>query len=614
MQHLFLIHVGPMQAFIAAARRTRDLWFGSWLMSELSKAAARAVAEAAGEEALIFPAASLDELQPDSDLPDDDLSVANKIVALVEKPDDVAKKAEAALRERLDVLAKIALDEANGSLATRSTAEDQIKDLPEFYWVAVPLPDENEYKNVREKAENLLAARKNLRNFEQPDWGSSRPKSSLDGNRESVIPESSYPSRNDSQTERDEKIKALYKNYRARNAEQLSGVDLLKRLGKREKGGKRKRFPSTSHMAVLPLKKQLKEKVTPAKWKAYWDELPSTAQEEEQVYHSLKLPNLGDADGSLLFASRLLDYFDKPRNGNNNHSSELAKAQQALADFYEATGLDKPNPYYALLVGDGDFIGRTINHQETPPAHRKLSEALAEFAGKASSIVKEHDGAVVYAGGDDVMALLPIHRAIQCAAELAKQFREMMDSFTDDKDRSPTFSAGIAIFHHIEPLEDALQAARDAEKEAKSIKGKNALAVTEAKRSGAPRTVKGHWDELNTRLLRLAAFYQEEQLPAGLAHQLRDAYLHLGGQKAFADNKDLRKVLAKEAGRIVVRKEGTDAAQQYVEKELENLNGTYSVEQIANELIIAVTLARAADQAGMTLPLPEESENGTMDH
>lgn len=35
--------LGPIQDFISAARRTRDLWFGSFLLSEISKATAKAV-------------------------------------------------------------------------------------------------------------------------------------------------------------------------------------------------------------------------------------------------------------------------------------------------------------------------------------------------------------------------------------------------------------------------------------------------------------------------------------------------------------------------------------------------------------------------------------------
>ena len=43
MNHLLQIAIGPVQEFIAAARRTRDLWFGSYLLSEISKAAALSV-------------------------------------------------------------------------------------------------------------------------------------------------------------------------------------------------------------------------------------------------------------------------------------------------------------------------------------------------------------------------------------------------------------------------------------------------------------------------------------------------------------------------------------------------------------------------------------------
>lgn len=43
--HLVSIAIGPVQSFIAQARRTRDLWFGSFVLSELSRAAARSMTE-----------------------------------------------------------------------------------------------------------------------------------------------------------------------------------------------------------------------------------------------------------------------------------------------------------------------------------------------------------------------------------------------------------------------------------------------------------------------------------------------------------------------------------------------------------------------------------------
>lgn len=44
MNYLISIAIGPVQEFIASARRSRDLWFGSWLLSELSKVDATVIA------------------------------------------------------------------------------------------------------------------------------------------------------------------------------------------------------------------------------------------------------------------------------------------------------------------------------------------------------------------------------------------------------------------------------------------------------------------------------------------------------------------------------------------------------------------------------------------
>src|SRR5271157_3282768 len=98
MSHLIAISVGPVQEFIAAARRTRDLWFGSFLLSELSKAAARAISEKAGQDCLIFPAPErVEELAPRSDL-----SVANVVLAQLPagcEPSTIAQEAKKYVQE-----------------------------------------------------------------------------------------------------------------------------------------------------------------------------------------------------------------------------------------------------------------------------------------------------------------------------------------------------------------------------------------------------------------------------------------------------------------------------------------------------------------------------------
>src|SRR5436190_1492786 len=76
MSYLFLVNIGPVQGFIDSARRTRDLAFGSGLLSELSRAAAHEIVRQNGLDSLIFPAPSQQALlQPDNK----QFIVANKI-------------------------------------------------------------------------------------------------------------------------------------------------------------------------------------------------------------------------------------------------------------------------------------------------------------------------------------------------------------------------------------------------------------------------------------------------------------------------------------------------------------------------------------------------------
>ena len=88
MSHLLAIAVGPVQEFIAAARRTSDLWFGSYLLSEISRAVAKSVE--ADKSELIFPSSS------------DAENVANVILAELPagEPRDVAARAKAAAQKR----------------------------------------------------------------------------------------------------------------------------------------------------------------------------------------------------------------------------------------------------------------------------------------------------------------------------------------------------------------------------------------------------------------------------------------------------------------------------------------------------------------------------------
>src|SRR5690242_8743467 len=104
--HLLLVTLGPVQDFIAQARRTRDLWYGSHLLSELSRAAARTLIDEGGK--LIFPSLETGDAQlvtclaPLRDDTTPPQNIANKLLAEVPEGTDPQQLAKAARKAVAD--------------------------------------------------------------------------------------------------------------------------------------------------------------------------------------------------------------------------------------------------------------------------------------------------------------------------------------------------------------------------------------------------------------------------------------------------------------------------------------------------------------------------------
>lgn len=613
MNYLLSIAIGPVQDFIATARRSRDLWFGSWLLSELSKAAAFTICEGKDENLsrLIFPSVqSINDIDPKAN---SDFNVVNKILAVVSNPKATCEAVREAMQGRLEQIRKDAYRRIpRNRLFYEDKAIAQVKDLVELFWAAYPLEDIGNYSLARENAELLLNARKSTRNFKSSeDWSSNAPKSSLDGQRESVIDDNIYEMLGKGQMTKEEFLR-----YGLRENERLCGVGLLKRNGNRanEEG-----FFSTSHVAALPLLQRLTTKDKQAAKQAVKNFLDKITNllgviEEEDLQNivghvpaHLAHEIFQDHDGHLLFSERLREFFD---------GDELDDAKKALSDFLKEAfrgdnPLPTPLPYYALLLADGDNMGKVIDNISKVQIaslsgdiekHRKLSEQLSEFAKSVSAIVnKTHNGSLVYAGGDDVLAFVPLHTVLQCARELANEFKKKLKDFAfsdDGKDYQPTLSVGVVIAHHMESLQDALTLVRNAEKAAKKVPGKEALSIILSKRSGVDTTIKGSWksddtsEPLDQRLLNFIRLHRAGDIPDGAAYELRDLYLRLN----VKGNNTLQEAMRKEAVRILGRKKikNKDILGKLT-KDIESEKT--SIEDLAYELIVARIFADAFDQA-----------------
>jgi CRISPR-associated protein Cmr2 len=606
MADVLIVTLGPIQDFIAAARRTRDLWFGSWLLSELSKATAQAMAEECGLESLVFPGVIEEkELWAESSA-----SVANKIVIRVpdgKEPAAVAERGRQGMQKRLDWLRDQAfkkIDPIDPLHFDSDKATAQVNDLIELAWVSAPEQGKDGYAKARERAEALLAARKNTRLWGTVTWGAEVPKSSIDGERESVLHEDLF---NNVGKEGGLSPEQVRKRYGVGKTERLCGVGLLKRHGTRKATRYGHRFLSTGHLAAWPIYARTKEVDDPdlrAAWEAYLAVLEKGGvdlEEQEIVQGEGWRHNkvFGKYDGSLLFEGRLPDLFEEVTDAGLRQEG-LREARKTLAAFLKKLGVPTPLPYYAILLADGDHMGKAIEQQTTFEDHQKLSRALDGFARSVRTTVEgDHGGELVYAGGDDVLAFVPLHKAIDCARKLSEDFLKALSGFPAGKDQTPTLSAGIGISHFMDPLRGALRLARDAEKLAK--KTRNSLAVIVDKRSGPPVEVAGVWDTLDQRLDDYTDLHLADRVPDGAAYELRELS-RLLERARDPEKESLEKLVKAEAKRILGRKQPAHGAQSNLDPEVFKRIAadfdTSPVAEVADRLIVARLLAQAKEEAG----------------
>lgn len=619
--NILVIAIGPVQEFIESARKCRDLWFGSWLLSELARAAARGVVDAEQRdeaEVLVFPGASLTA---------HDRAVANKIVARIHAPPaDVTRAAEAAMRARLTQIRTAAFARVAPKFAGREKffrepeAIAQVEALIEFLWAAVPDPGGSlGYPAALEEAERLLTAVKNSKQWGQPGWARDGvPKSSLDGIRESVLDEQLYNRpKNQSQSLpiSDRKLRRLFGVH---GAERLCGVSLLKRFGSTDtqERDQPQRIFSTAHVASGPFRAGLRK--LPEAGRA-WEQLRTKLQDiEPELLERLDVvpsedPTTGYTDGSIFYEGRLVESLEELGFDPALDRKGFEGARNALRSFLGATrSLGEPTPYYALLLADGDRMGKAISNTKTFSEHRRLSETLEGFASSTRETVQDHDGRLIYSGGDDVLALLPLHRLLDCARKLADDFHEQMKDWKvqePEGERTPTLSVGVAIVHHLLPLDEALALVRKTEKIAKKqVPGKNALAITVKKRGGEPIEVKGTWGHLDVRLRKLMMLHQHDTISVKTQYELMDLEARLGD---VGDEKStLFKVREAETRRILARKKPRQGSKELTEetrKQLDDMGAYSDPARLGRELYVARILDQARAQANPSLDDPKAS-------
>lgn len=252
-----------------------------------------------------------------------------------------------------------------------------------------------------------------------------------------------------------------------------------------------------------------------------------------------------EGPGAKYFAVLALDGDEMGKWVSGLHQ-RMPKLAEQLADYADPGSSERKGAkVYLDRHGMSDLLDR--KRPLTPSFHLQFSEMLANFSNYCvRRVVEAHDGRLIYAGGDDVLALLPARTALRCARALRAAFQgdaamtetlrgvwkgtERIDvplfqfeqpgfvkihpntlGLAGEPKRFPAIvpgpaadcSAGVAIAHFKAPLQDVVRAAQAAEKRAKTKLGRSAAAVTLMKRSGEIIEWGCRWDDGGLPLLEM---------------------------------------------------------------------------------------------------------------
>lgn len=487
--HLSLT-VGPVQGFVAQARRTRDLWAGSWLLSYLTECAL-AAAEKAGGIAII-PYRGGGDREIVTSVRSVIGGMPNRFELVFESREAAESGAEAAQKGFHVAWRRLADAVWNSYVEPIAANRPQTKDIwqrqvDHFWKLSWVIVAPNEEKT---SIGNWALARKAFRNV--PATVESGVKCSLMGDLQEIS--GSYG------TEQNDFWRTLVENL-----EKKSGAHALDFSTVEHEGGKR----ITERLCAIALIKRLfphvlKSALTDQAQDADLDSLqeqiywPSTAffaalpwlqhLQREHGDEARAFKTAACNQGIKLSEGRAAKEVDLPtwagidapawfKNGLRQNEwgieeslhRKLSKQLEDLAAKANAT----PVPYYGLLLMDGDLMGKAL---EKLGDSKELSRRLVQFTQGVHNVIRGSGGRTIYAGGDDVLAILPAEHALQAADVLAQNY---VAAFEDSPAESvATLSGAIIYAYWKSPLRRVIASAHHLLDDiAKDRIGRDALAI-----------------------------------------------------------------------------------------------------------------------------------------
>jgi CRISPR-associated protein Cmr2 len=572
--NLLVFSVGPVQSFIASARKIEDLWSGSYILSHLAEQAMSVILEQAEAKQvkaeMIYPpmksSTGPQHQQAGNRVAHIEVaSQPNRFICWLEADSQtvsvIARQAEKKVRDSLVDLGEYALRRVFPKDANRDYMLDlhrqQVDNLLEVYWATEPFALTDDYNQARNQVEKRLAAVKNAR---------------------------------------------PYHPYRQQG--------LVCTLCGEQQALISRCLPDQEWITYALMKETLA-----GTWNKRHDQFkaPLELDADDQ-----KVGRIKDNEGlcGICLSKRLArDYF-----------KDKYQAPNAFAAFPSTQDITGGSKYYAILMMDGDDMGKWVSGQKkNPPVkvdmqyQQDLSKKLEEFAlTSVPKLVNEFEGKLIYAGGDDVLAFVPVRHALNLARSLRLAFSDPQKGL----DPEATASIGVVVVHAKAPLAMALEYARQMESKAKAYRhangrAKDALGLAVITHSGEIREAILPWamdgqrytgEKAQCSIGYLLALFQlvETDLSVSFIEHFAQAFLpllgaDLKGQRKFKvlDEPELnQKLLCSEMHRVLERSKKEDSRRQDLAKQAQIMIQLHELMPSGLQFIHLLEMARFFKRTG----------------
>lgn len=579
--------IGPVQGFIADARRTRDLWAGSFILSWLSGKAMEVVYNNHGT--IVFPDVENDSLfnaikeKRDENTPYVG-SLPNRFKATFLDDKDVTNVAKACtetVQKKWKELAEavynqfVAPEAAGLGLNTREIWDRQIDNFWEINWVVGTEGGDHKWLDLRKNWRHYQASFEEtgdlcrlMGRFQEisgyPKIGHRKEQNEF----YKKLSESKYEHQRDSR-----KLGSL----NIGEDERLCAIALVKRLfpllndldkiiGWRPGGDAVNvvNWPAVNYVAALPWLDQ----IDPNERKAYEQEVEKCAQKwkftsykgeiETRLYgfeekDGIKESEFYSFDGLLFHKDGIAAWniiFEKEPPDQSVISKLKARLTEALSEIKgpKTSGSFTASEFYAVLLMDGDRIGTKVadNPDKVKEGLATFTQSVIDYFNPNGKTKNKQKGMLIYAGGDDVLAIFPVDTVITAAMDLQKKYTEAFSG-----DTSYTISAAIVFAQYQIPLRTVLNNAHDyLDKVAKDRNGRDSLAIAVLKPGGIASDWVSRWGDTVVSLLEIGK--DRSDYSSSFFYNLKQRYQRLFGDE---DDPQSNGIITKNIMRALIKAE-----------------------------------------------------------